>query len=97
MKAIIRITTLGILFGSLLIINLILAGQAVSATLDYYVIGGGGGRLEAGIYTLEGTIGQTVGGDAATVGLCSGFWCTLDSSSFFPWSIFIPAITGAGH
>ena len=74
-----------------------LAAPAVSAKLDYYVIGGGGSRVEASIYTLEGTIGQTVVGGTVTVGLCSGFWCTINYPYFFPWNIFIPAITGDGH
>ena len=45
--------------------------------IDWNVIGGGGGRAEAGIYTLDGTIGQAVVGTATDTGLelCSGFWC----------------------
>ncbi|MBN1316987.1 MAG: hypothetical protein JXA42_16015 [Anaerolineales bacterium] len=46
--------------------------------IDRYVIGGGGGRTEVGIYTLDGTIGQAVAGVSATsTTLCSGFWCGI--------------------
>ena len=45
--------------------------------INWWAIGGGGGHAEAGIYTLDATIGQAVVGAATDGGyeLCSGFWC----------------------
>jgi hypothetical protein len=50
---------------------------AVLQTVDWWVIGGGGGHAESGIYALDGTIGQPVvgTGSAGTYEVCSGFWC----------------------
>ena len=47
--------------------------------INWWVIGGGGGHAEAGIYALDATIGQPVAGKAADTGyeLCSGFWCGM--------------------
>jgi len=64
-----------------LICALILAGAALAAptqTIDWYVIGGGGGHVTStdGAYSLDGTIGQPVAG-VASADLCSGFWCGL--------------------
>lgn len=62
---------------------LILAGTANAAVnaLDVprYVISSGGGYSAAGIYVLEGTVGQPVAGVVAigSYELCSGFWCGL--------------------
>jgi hypothetical protein len=59
---------------------LLLAGivqAAVTQTVDWRVMGAGGGHAEAAPYALDGTIGQAVVGTAADTGsdLCSGFWC----------------------
>jgi len=47
--------------------------------IDWYVIGSGGGSTTGGDYTLSGTIGQPVIGNAshANFDLCSGFWCKV--------------------
>jgi hypothetical protein len=63
-----------------LVALLLLGGVALAdgpPAADWDVIGGGGGHAEAGIYTLDGTIGQPVVGPAEGTGyeLCSGFWC----------------------
>ena len=62
------------------LIGLLLTGVVVAnglPAIDWDVIGGGGGHAEAGIYTLDNTIGQAVVGTASGGGseLCSGFWC----------------------
>lgn len=46
-------------------------------TIDWHVIGSGGGHVQAGVYVLDGTIGQPVVGRVASssYNLCSGFWC----------------------
>jgi hypothetical protein len=59
---------------------LLAAGIALAANgyqIRRFVVGGGGGRLHAASYTLDGTVGQAVAGEAgsATHQLCSGFWC----------------------
>jgi hypothetical protein len=60
------------------------------AGIDWDVIGGGGGHTEAGMYTLDGTIGQPVVGMAANGGaeLCSGFWCGVIGGH----RIFLPLV-----
>ena len=47
--------------------------------IDRYIIGSGGGTATGGDYTLNGTIGQPVIGNAshANLDLCSGFWCKI--------------------
>ncbi len=49
-----------------------LAGYA----LNWNVIGSGGGHAEAGVYTLDGTLGQPVVGSSNSTsnGLRAGFW-----------------------
>lgn len=59
---------------------LVVAGVAWAngtPNINWWIIGGGGGHAEAGIYTLDAAIGQAVVG-ADTDGdyeLCAGFWC----------------------
>jgi hypothetical protein len=60
----------------------VLAGVVLASAappLDWWVIGGGGGHAEAGIYTLEATIGQPAVGTATrgSSELCAGFWCEI--------------------
>jgi hypothetical protein len=52
---------------------------AQSQSVEWYVIGGGGGSTTNGDYTLSGTIGQPVIGrnSNAELDLCSGFWCKV--------------------
>ena len=60
----------------------LLAGLALAAPppgheILRHVIGGGGGRVEQDIYTLDYTIGQPVVGTASNTPyeLCAGYWC----------------------
>jgi hypothetical protein len=62
------------------LLTLAIASIAVAngtPTIDWKVIAGGGGHAEAGIYALDGTIGQPVVGlnNNASYQLCAGFWC----------------------
>ena len=59
----------------LLLVGVVSAQNA--ASIDWRVIGGGGGHAEAGIYALDATIGQAVVGQVVTppYELCAGFWC----------------------
>jgi len=46
-------------------------------TINWSVIGGGGGHAEAAPYALDGTLGQPIVGLATgpSVSLCAGYWC----------------------
>jgi hypothetical protein len=71
---------------------LLLGGLALTngtSGIEWDVIGGGGGHAEAGIYTLDGTIGQAVVGTATDTGseLCSGFWCRV-----VEYRIYLPLV-----
>ena len=62
-----------------LTVSLLSAGVAMAngtSSIDWWVIGGGGGSATVGSTSLSGTIGQwTVGRDAdGTTQLCSGYW-----------------------
>jgi hypothetical protein len=65
-------TILGVLLASLLLVGTALA----QGSIDWWVIGGGGGSGTAGGTSLDGTIGQwAVGsGTSGTTQLGSGFW-----------------------
>ncbi len=65
---------------SVILLLLLVTGVALAAngyTIPRHVTGGGGGRVEQGIYTLDYTIGQPVVGTASNTPyeLCAGFWC----------------------
>lgn len=69
-----------IVLAALLLCSLSVAGAALAVpaatTLDRWVVGGGGGRVETARYGLEGTIGQPVVGlvEHAPYQLHAGFW-----------------------
>jgi hypothetical protein len=61
--------------------------------LSFYVIGGGGGHSEAGVFAIDATVGQAIVGEAgsAPYGLCSGFWCWgWVYSSYLPLGVRSP-------
>lgn len=73
---------------------LLLSTTALSAStapsaieIQRHVIGGGGGRSEAGSYVLRGTAGQPVAGTTANspYDLCAGFWCGAGR-----YTVFLP-------
>jgi hypothetical protein len=65
----------------LALLALLLGGGVILAAngygLSFYVIGGGGGHAEAGVFAIETTIGQAIVGEVSgdPQDLCSGFWC----------------------
>jgi hypothetical protein len=70
-------------FFLLILACLLLAGVALASgvpSVDWNVIGGGGGYLKADTTVLNTTIGQAVVGEVSDgkLGLCSGFWCGSD-------------------
>lgn len=74
-----------ILFASLLVASLFLLGLAaptLAPSIDWWVIGAGGGTVIAGSTSLSGTAGQAVVGpsSAGSTALCAGFWCPPNSS-----------------
>jgi hypothetical protein len=85
-----RTTTLAaILLCGLLLAPSIVEGLTDTAaangtpTIDWHVIGGGGGHALGGVSTLNGTIGQPTAGTVADTDLelCSGFWCRMARGS----------------
>ena len=59
-------------------------------TIDWYVIGGGGGPSGAGGQAPEATIGQPLAGLVSQPGfdLCSGFWCGVP----LPFKVYLPIV-----
>ena len=83
-----------------LVAFLLLTGVALAngtPIIDWWVIGGGGGHAEAGIYTLDATIGQAVAGVATDGGseLCTGFWCGTAVAAV-EYNIYLPLIVRNG-
>jgi len=78
--------------------GLVLAGVARAAapvvTLQRYVIGGGGGRAEAGGSVLQGTIGQPVVGRVSSgpYELEAGFWAGMGAGQ----QVYLPVV-GKGY
>jgi hypothetical protein len=62
------------LLSTLLLTSIALASGSYS--INWYVIGGGGGHAEAGNYSLDATIGQPAMGvmSGGPYTLASGFW-----------------------
>ena len=71
---------LAAMLNSLLLAGAVLAAPAATE-ITRWVMAGGGGHSQTGVYTLDGTIGQSVVGQAAVAGyeLSSGFWVTAGS------------------
>lgn len=58
----------------------VLTGSALAqgvTSIPWSVLGGGGGHAEGGMYSLDGTVGQAIAGQASALpyDLCAGFWC----------------------
>ena len=76
-----------------LLCSLVAAGVAWAdgtPTISWSVIGGGGGRLETSPYILDGTIGQPIVGQAASLPyeLCAGFWCQVAAQ----YRVYLPLV-----
>jgi hypothetical protein len=83
-----RFLMLAALLATLVLTSLALASGSYS--INWWVIGGGGGVTEAGNYSLDFTIGQPVVGVATDTGyeLCSGFWC----GAVVEYKIYLPIV-----
>ena len=73
---------------TLILAGAVLAGSA-AASLDEWVIAGGGGRVTPGANTIEATIGQAAVGTISQKNftLCAGYWCYED------YDIYLPLVT----
>jgi hypothetical protein len=87
-----RRNTIGLISAAVLVCLLASAVYAAAGyDLSWTILAGGGGRAQAGIYTLDSTIGQPVAGFslAGSKELCSGFWCGVEN-----WiKVFLPSIS----
>jgi hypothetical protein len=83
-----KVVMLVLLLATLVLTSLALASGSYS--INWWVIGGGGGRAESGNYSLDFTIGQPVVGVATDTGyeLCSGFWC----GAVVEYKIYLPIV-----
>jgi hypothetical protein len=68
---------------ALLITNVSAAPNAYQVPIG--IFSAGGGRIAAGNFVIDGSIGQTFVGVVATspYQVCSGFWCTWDLYAYF--------------
>jgi len=75
----------------LLVLATGVALAADSYAIPHHVIGGGGGRVTSGVYTLAGVIGQPVAGLAANApyDLCAGFWCGAGREEY---KVYLPLV-----
>ncbi len=79
----------------LILLSGVVLANGVAVVVDRYVVGGGGGYVEADPYALSGTVGQAVVGVASSVGdyeLCSGFWC----GQVVEYKIYLPLLLRNG-
>jgi hypothetical protein len=78
-KRIGRAGVLIVFLGILLLLAGTVLASAAGPEMPRYVIGGGGGHSEAGVFVLDATAGQAATGavDAGHFELCAGFWCGM--------------------
>ena len=86
----------GFLLLLVLVIVLSAGGVVLAAAgfeIDRWVIGGGGGRVAAGDYVLNATVGQAVVGGVAgsPYDLCAGFWCGMGV-----YKVYLPMVVRNG-
>jgi hypothetical protein len=64
-----------------------------SYSINWWVVGGGGGPITGGGYAINSTIGQPVVGVAKDTGyeLCSGFWCS-EFVAVVEYRIYLPIV-----
>lgn len=86
-------------FVLLLLALSLLAGVAWAAPppgleIIRHVIGGGGGRVEAGSYALNYTIGQPVAGvnSAENYTLGAGFWGGGEAEAVLDYEVYLPLV-----
>lgn len=84
------------IFGAL-IISLLLVSTALAQgtpSIDWWVIGGGGGSVTVSSTSLGGTIGQGMVGvdSSAPYQLCSGFWGCGGVGTGDEYEIYLPII-----
>ena len=82
---------LAILACVLLVTGVALAAPPAGHEILRHVIGGGGGHVEQGVYTLDYTIGQPVVGtdSAGDYTLSAGFWGGGEAGAY---KIYLPLV-----
>ena len=86
-----RLRILIILTAVLLLTASALASSEASYQLNWYTVDGGGGDSSGGVYTLNGTIGQTDAGmiSGGTYTLAGGFWAPLGNINIY---LYLPVV-----
>jgi hypothetical protein len=74
---------------------LLLAGLALASgsySINWWVIGGGGGLISGGGYAINATIGQAVVGTVSGGGyeLCAGYWC--GAAAVVEYKVYLPIV-----
>lgn len=85
-----RWIALGALVASLLVFASVTRATPNAASLDWWVIGGGGGSNTSCDTFLGGTLGQWMTGSntVADTQLCAGFWCGVEAR----YLIYLPLV-----
>lgn len=84
-KQAVVLVIVAVLAGTLLLTGALMA-EPSSATVDPWVMAGGGGRVTPASSSMEVTIGQSAVGWVSTdaYGLCAGYWCYEDYAVYLP-------------
>lgn len=89
-------TILVVLLVSLFLVSMVVAAPN-AFSIDWWLVGGGGGRDTASGVSLSSALGQwAVGSDAVNdVQLCAGFWCVVGEqgppTNFEHW-VYLPLV-----
>jgi hypothetical protein len=67
------------------------AAEAPAFTLDWWTVDSGGGTIQAGTYSINGTVGQAEPGSLAggSYSLVGGFWANLQAALE---KVFLPLV-----
>lgn len=65
-----------------------------STSVNWYVLGGGGGKVTNGLLVLEGSAGQSVAGEVHkdSTELCAGYWCGSEETYEYIYPLYLPVI-----
>jgi hypothetical protein len=87
-----KILIAGIVVASLLLLGV--AAPDLAPSIDWWVIGAGGGSVTTGSTTLSGTAGQAVVGRNTTgsTALCAGFWCSPSTGTTTVRRYYLPMV-----
>ncbi len=82
-------TTMIVLVVAVLILLTGIALAANGLTIRRHLIGGGGGSVQSGDFSLQGSVGQAVAGEvgSGSVDVISGFWKPVRS-----YPVYLPLV-----